>query len=376
MKKKENFLWALSFVVSLIFLITICVIWYKSTTSYHPDNQQLDNITDVKKFLKTHWETNHVRSFTGKPLYIPTGIYIQSLYFINPYTVQLTGYIWQRYSKKLHAGVTRDIIFPDVVDNAKTNKRLIYHEITGDIELIGWHFETNIRQNFNYDKYPLDHKSIAIRIWPYDFEVDVMLVPDFSAYDSTKKGEIFGLADSIILPGFHLRETFFDYALTNYDTNFGLLHYISQKRIPELTFNIVITRKILQGIAFHILPLSAVVILLFFLLLITTHNQLKVERFKFSTSANLGGSASLFFVLMLANIRLREQFTGSDTVYIEYFFIIAYIAITAVALNGLLFNFTNFKENSFIEYHDNLFPKLLYWPLLLGSALLITLLIV
>lgn len=372
--KQDKLFWITSAVVSFIFFILIANIWYQSSTSYQPETERLNNTTEVKEFLIKHWENNKTHKFTESPLYLPTGIYVQSIYFVNPYTVQLTGYIWQRYNKKLHTGLTRNVIFADSVDAKRDDKRVIYHYTEGDEELIGWHFETSIRQNFSYNKYPLDHKTILIRLWPYDFSRDVMLTPDFAAYDSTTNDKTFGINDELVLPGFHLRDTFFKYVLTNYDSNFGVLNYVGQKQFPELAFNIVITRKVLQGMVFHLLPLSAVIVLLFLLLLITTHDEKKLELFKFSTSANIAGSGGLFFILVLANIRVREQFSGSDIVYIEYFFILTYFIIVCVALNGFLFNST--KSNLLIQYHDNLLPKVLYWPLILGSLLLVTLLII
>jgi len=35
------------------------------------------------------------------PVYIPTGLYIESLQFKGPYGVQVSGYVWQRYANDL-----------------------------------------------------------------------------------------------------------------------------------------------------------------------------------------------------------------------------------------------------------------------------------
>ncbi|MGH3144981.1 MAG: hypothetical protein ACRDTR_04175, partial [Rubrobacter sp.] len=35
------------------------------------------------------------------PVFIPTGLYIESIQFKGPYDVQVSGYVWQRYANDL-----------------------------------------------------------------------------------------------------------------------------------------------------------------------------------------------------------------------------------------------------------------------------------
>ena len=46
------------------------------------------------------------------PLFIPTGIFVQSIAFESGNDVRLTGYVWQRYSQKVHDGVARGFVMP------------------------------------------------------------------------------------------------------------------------------------------------------------------------------------------------------------------------------------------------------------------------
>jgi hypothetical protein len=54
---------------------------------------------------------------------------------------------------------------------------------------------------------------------------------------------------------------------------------------------------------------------------------------------------------------------------VEYFYFVTYFAILGVAANVLLFTLT---ENGMVRLQDNLVPKLLFWPMLLGAWFLVT----
>ena len=77
--------------------------------------------------------------------------------------------------------------------------------------LIGWYFEANLRQPFSYKDYPIDHKTVWVKLLPKDFYSNVTLVPSFNSYDSTSLYSIFGISKDIVLTGWEINETFFDY---------------------------------------------------------------------------------------------------------------------------------------------------------------------
>ena len=363
--------WLISVIFALLFLGMTIYFWHKNYTFYQHSQQQLINTEEAKQFLKTHWVDKHPG--LSEPLYIPTGIYVKSVYFLNANTVNVSGFIWQSYDKIKHKTLKRDFFLPDAINSFNGNARLIFHSEEGNQEFMLWYFETSLRQRLDYRKYPLDHIDIIMKILPADFDKNVILLPDYKSYDATGYNDIFGLSKTLALPGFRVHETFFDYALTTYDTNFGIKNYIGSKGFPDFTFNILLSRNIFQGIIFNVLPLFAVITLVFLFLLISTHDEKKVKKYNFSTAGILGSCGGLFFILVLSNLRLREEFAGSDIVFIEYFFILGYLSTIYVAINSVLFNLE--KHLTFIQYRDNLWPKLLYWPFVTGMALLITLLV-
>ena len=201
------------------------------------------------------------------------------------------------------------------------------------------------------------------------------LIPDLKAYDATGVQDSFGIDKQIVLGGWELETTYFDYKSTCYDTDFGISNYVGQNGFPELYYNIVIARKSGNALTIHMLPLFLVATLLFSSLLIITSKPNLISAFGFSTSGVLGACSALFFVVMLAHIQLREQFAGSGLVYLEYFYFLMYGALVFIAVNTFIFSVQAASALKFIYYRDNLIPKLLYWPIILLCMVIITTLV-
>jgi hypothetical protein len=177
-----------------------------------------------------------------------------------------------------------------------------------------------------------------------------------------------------VLDGWRMEKTFYDYNLSNYDTNFGLLNYIGQQGFPELQFNLVLKREFIDALVINLVPLMVVAMLMFSVVMLTTANRQKAEVFGFNTAMVFGTCSALFFVVMLSHIQLREQFSGDGVVYMEYFYLMMYFIILAVAVDAYCFTSQCISQHSSAstENLDNLYFKLLYWPFLLGVSVVIT----
>ncbi|MCG8412659.1 MAG: hypothetical protein MI746_00435, partial [Pseudomonadales bacterium] len=248
----------------------------------------------------------------------------------------------------------------------------IYRRREGNSEVIGWYFESTLRQPFEYDDYPFDHKTVWVRMWPRDFADNILLIPDYGSYDATGTNDIFGIEESIVLETWERENTFFDYKIASYDTNFGIPEYIGQHGTPELHYNFVIKRKFGNAFIIYLLPLFLVASLLFSALLTVSDDEDLSLRHGFDTSVFIGGSSALFFVVLLAHIQLREQFPGTNIVYIEYFYILMYAMLVLATANTYLFRHRAAMWLKFIHYDDNIMVKLAYWPFVLLSLILIT----
>ncbi len=376
---KQATWWWLSSVVSTVLVIVLISMWVEMN-NYDVEPTQLENAQAAEDYLKANWEDRLSSSTTAiePTTKVKTGIFIQSLQFFNASEVNLSGYIWQRYQDGVHdelkpAKGEVGFVLPEQVNTGNDiEPREVYRDREGNEEVIGWYFEATLRQPFDYVDYPFDHKTVWVRMWPKEFSKNIVLVPDFDAYKSTGLNDVFGIEKDIVLGTWVRQNTFFDYKLKSYDTNFGLSHYIGQDNFPELYYNFVIKRKFENAFIVYLLPLFLVASLLFSALLTVSSNDKLSSRFGFSVSGFIGACSALFFVVMLAHIQLREQFPGSPTVYIEYFYILMYALLVAATANTYLFSINSGKWLKLIHYNDNIIAKVAYWPVVLSSLIFIT----
>ena len=370
--------WVLSAVVSAILIAVLLKLWIQ-LNEYLVEPTQLVSAQAVDEYLQENWEDLVVAEIGDiePTLKIKTGILIESLKFFNSTEVNLTGYIWQRYEDGLHDSIKLGpgeigFILPEQVESGFDPVE-VYRLRTSREEVIGWYFEATLRQPFDYAAYPFDHKTVWVRLWHKQFSRNIVLVPDFEAYQATGPADIFGIDDGIVLETWERENTFFDYQLSSYDTDFGIPNYIGQQGFPELRYNFIVKRKFDNAFIVYLLPLFLVATLLFAALLTVSARAELSERLGFNVSGFIGASSALFFVVMLAHIQLREQFAGSGIVYIEYFYILMYALLVVATANTYLFSIRPERWCGIILYEDNLVVKVAYWPVLLGCLILITL---
>lgn len=370
--------WWLSTAVSAVLIIVLVKLWIQMN-EFIIEPTQLVNEQQTNEYLQKNWQDRVVaKSGHIEPtMKVKTGIFIQSLKFFNSTEVNITGYIWQRYQDGLHDSIKPGpgevgFILPEQVDSG-FEPREVYRLRTAYEEIVGWYFEATLRQPFDYETYPFDHKTVWVRMWHKQFFRNILLVPDFEAYMATGLTDIFGIEEEIVLETWERENTYFDYKRSNYDTDFGIPNYIGQQGFPELHYNFVVKRKFENAFIVYLLPLFLVAALLFAALLTVSASDELSSRLGFNTSGFIGGCSALFFVVLLAHIQLREQFAGSGIVYIEYFYILMYGLLVVATVNTYLFSVQPKSGFGLILYEDNLLFKVAYWPVVLGSLILITL---
>lgn len=372
---KESWYWLVSISASVALLLVLIFLWWQTDSSFRPNVRELVDEPAVYSFLDGLNSTDSEPQ-KPKPIYLTTGVFLESLKFVSSSDVKVSGYVWQVYHDDIHAGISRDFVLPEMVDSTETSmKEIAYRRRVGKQEVIGWYIEATLRQEFVYAKYPLDHKTVWLRLWHKDFDRNIVLIPDFKSYTGPfNAGQVFAINKHIVLGGWRLEETFFDYNLSDYDTNFGLRNYVGREGFPELQFNLVLKREFVDALVINLVSLMVVAILMFSVVMLTTANRKKAEVFGFDTAMVFGTCSALFFVVMLSHIQLREQFSGTGVVYMEYFYILMYFVILAVAVDAYCFTGKSVAQdaNGSAGNPDNLLSKLLYWPLLLGASVAIT----
>lgn len=413
--------WRNSSIASLLLTLVLIALWAFMHLNEKQELQLVDIQQVNKNISEEYFSKQTLKDENDELRYLPTGVYIQSLQFFSATDVNVTGYIWQKYACDL-VPVMPKVVMPEVISemsnnkqtkmdtrNAQTEDECINSEVPippkGEVGFvlpeqvfsgndisptetyrilseqgkhltIGWYFEATLRQNFRYYLYPFDHKTVWIRMWPRPFFDNLVLIPDFIAYDSMGVDDIFGIDEKIVLGTWEAEDAYFDYAFSDYDNNFGIENYIGKSHFPELRYNFVLKRKFGNAFIVYLLPLLLVASLLFAAMLTVTNDHLIADKIGFNVSGFIGASSALFFVVMLAHIQLREQFSGSGIVYIEFFYILMYIILVVSTANTYFFTMESTMLGGLLIKNDNLLPKVLYWPTLLVCLILITLYVI
>ena len=330
-----------------------------------------DNITRV-----TNWNT--LNRFTSKqrrrtliqreevPLFIPTGIYIQSAFLESASTVGISGYVWQRYTKSIHDGIQRGFIMPGAKASTITKA---YTVEDGDSELVRWNFNATIHQNFDYSRYPFNSERVIIDLWHKEFTKNVILIPDLASYKLMSPAAKPGLFEGIRLSGWDIGDSSFNYLYESYETSFGLRDFAGLTNYPNLYFGFDIRKEITGPFVSNMLPLLVVTILLFAILFLGTRDERQRGRLGFALDV-IAACAGFFLVAILLHIALRRDLAARDIFYLEYFYFVTYAMILFVTVNYVLFTKTSVR---LIHYRDDFIAKVVFWPVSQLALLLFTL---
>ncbi len=364
----EKKIWLASGFVSLI--LGVILFWLLvALNHFDSDPTQLHDQAAVDQYLQ---------SLDSQPDYrVRTGIFINSFNFLGASDVQVSGYIWQHYRDGVHDAIKPaegevGFVLPEAVDAGSGTIEEAYRMRQPGGELIGWYFEQTLRQPFDYSSYPFDHKTVWVRFWPGSFDVNVALIPDFSAYPKTGPKDIFGINNRIVMGTWERENTYFDYRRSDLGTTLGINQNGFQTGMPELHYNFVIKRNFANAFIVHMIPLIVVTMLLFGAVMTVTRRQNLIDRHDFSTSSVIGTCSVLFFVVLLAHVQLREGFAGSPVIYMEAFFFLMYFLFLIVSVNTYLFASESLPSLWVIHYKDNLIPKAAFWPFVLLCMVIIT----
>jgi hypothetical protein len=362
--------WFVSALVSLACVIVLVGAWVRAYTA-PPAPEPADTVVTtpdgVERYLAAYFPA---RQNGGEgPVFIPTGVYIESMEFKGSYNVQVSGYIWQRYANDLPQGIQEGFVIPEAnylrfeeVDRARQ----------GNEELITWSFKATLREQFDYERYPLDRQQISLLLWHKDFNRNVYLAPDLAAYTSPgDPATLPGLDKDIVLENWDIQQSFFSYRANAYNTNFGIKGYEEDQKQPELYYNVSIKRHLLSTLISRTITPLVILIQLFVLVAVIGPDSERLEKFGVRPGGVIFTCAAFFFAVLLAQNSLRGEVQAGGLVYLESLYILTYFVILAVAINSVLLvaqpNLKLFRD------YDNLWAEALYWPAILLTLVVITL---
>lgn len=367
-RRTRRRLWILSALVSLACLAVLVGVWVRVYTA-PPAPDPADTVVTTPDEATRYLEALVPAPGPGSepPVFIPTGLYIESMQFKGPYNVQVSGYVWQRYADDLPRGIDKGFAMPEA-EYARVEE--VYRARQGDEELIGWSFKATLREQFDYDRYPLDRQQIWILLWHADFGRNVYLEPDLGAYTSLDPAALSGVDTDFVLENWHLEESFFSYRANRYNTDFGVRGYVADERQPELYFNVSIQRHLLSAVVSRMVVPLVILIQLFVIVMVIGTDRDRLEQFGVRPGGVIFTCAAFFFAVLVAQNSLRGEVQAGGLVYLESLYILTYFVILAVAINSVLLvarpNLKLFRR------YDNLWAEILYWPTILLTLVAIT----
>ncbi len=362
----DRSLWRMVIATSVIAVLGVSVTW-RMTLRYPDRNGEIGVHVYDNSGLQRFLGANAKLAGNGAPRQIKTGIFVRTMRFGTANDVNVTGTIWQKFDGPLK-DFTPGVTFP----NAETlETKDSYHTQEGGSEVIGWDFKATLRVPFEGSfKYPFDRGMVRVRIAPKGLYKDIVLVPDLGAYQLMVPSTLPGTDKSLVLPGWKLISTYFIYTPVSTGTNFGIGTALEQAKGQELGFTMIAQRNFLDPFVSNVLPIIVVASLLFGMLIAGSKQTAKIAATGFKATDVLRASVSLLFPVLLAQVNMRNRNPSSNIIYIEYFYFVLYTAILGVSANALLFTL---KGHGFSNYRDNIIPKLVFWPYLLGAFFIITL---
>jgi len=363
-------LWALSIVASVLLAAGIGFTWHVAL-AYDSDEDVAGRIvTDIaglKSFEKTSLDRSR-EHLTEPPVFLSTGLLIDSLRFDGGTDVEVRGYIWQKYDSEIHAGLERGVSLGGVAA-LRTGEPEV--EQAGGTEVVRWPFEVAQRVRFENSKYPLMRERFALRVVPRELARNIVLIPDLEAYPILSPTTRPGLDENVYLPGWEITRTFFELRERVPVTDFGLDGSASTERFPSLYFNIEVRKEFVDTFVSNLVPLIIVGVVIFLVLMILEREEDRIMLMRTGTGFNLSICATLLFVAVFSHIGARQKIAAQEIIYLEYFYVVMYFAILWVAVNSILF--VRWPESKFIQYENNLLPKVLFWPVILGALWVLTL---
>lgn len=360
-KSTKKFLWTGSIITSVLLVLCISSIWLVSSNLYYVNTS--DAITDVQTLnvnLKNVESEASLKKIS--PLVqIPTSIVINSAKFLDSYEVNLHGNIMQRYS----IGES-ELVGVRLNDSSNGNVKLINIKHTPTYDIATWAFDINIRHSIDYSRYPFTHGNIWLSIAPSSNKENIVLVPDFTFYSGLHDiNKANGINPQVVIPNWNISGTYFSFMSDVIEMSDAVNNYRALE-LPALRFNILVNSNLANGIITTMVPFIVILVILFITLL--TISRKPNDHIRFDVPRLISATTGMFFTLIFAHATLRNKVLA-DLMYIEYIYLVFYLAILLLIANAFYFAR---RTNKFIMYGDNLFVKIAAIPSLLLVVLVIT----
>ena len=368
----EREIWILSGLGSVLLLYILLLVGYLQHRSEEVQTKEetppIVDVASLGKFTYNLDERADERK-TPRPTQIPTGIFINRMTFENSYDLSVGGKVWQKYPLAVIDDVEIGFDFPQMSPFAEAS---YIEEVNRDTIpakedeigyiLVTWDFRVTLTLNLEYADYPFDKRHLSIQIKPLNNRDRLVFTPDLGSYSFTNPSRKSGLNQNIRISGNQIIESYFNYSLDTYESDFGYGDKSLYEGVPTLRFNINLKRNLLNAFVTYLIPIF-VVLLMMFILIYAVHKS--AER-----QGVIESMAAFFFVLIFSHIDMRKEILTADLIYLEYFYFFTYLMVITSTANLVVY--TKDKSDIF-DFNDNQIYKAIYFPLFLFLILIITL---
>ncbi len=365
-------IWQLSIVGSLLLLGNICLIGYLQHTTFYGHSEEksppIIDLTSLGSFVnQQNNRSDELKLPRSTP--IPTGIYVQRMEFEDSYNLNIGGTIWQKYPTEIVDSIQIGFTFPQMSPFSEAayleesyRKIIPANEDAKAYLLVGWEFRVTLRLNLRYSDYPFDKRHINIEIVPLNQNDYLIFTPDLASYHYTNPAKKSGLDKKIEISGSEILESYFNYSIETYESDFGYGNKSLFEEIPILHYNIYLRRILLNAFITYLIPIFVTLIIVFIMIHACGKTQ---ER-----QGIIESMAAFFFVLIFSHIDLRKEIVTADLIYMEYFYFIAYFMLIFATFNLIIYT----KDKSHIfDFNENQIFKASFFPIFLFALLLVTL---
>ena len=350
--------WRASLGSSIALGIALISLWFLFATRSSQQNSQEVQIFDEVSLTKFITEMNKKEGLDRKRPVLPisTGIFLYSLDFPDLHSMQITGYVWQKYDVKKHKDIERGFFLPQA---SKYTIREAYRSVRKGVETIGWKVSALFFQEGQYEHYPFDVMVAQLLIESNDKQHNVILVPDIDSYTLMTPSSTPGIDDNVSLSAFKLEKSFFSYQQFTPETDFGIKHQGRLTDRIKLKFNAHLRRNPVNPFMVYLLPLLVVLFTLFALLRVTETRQYK-DPTSYTSFQSVGPYSALLFPVVIMHQHLRGEFPVSEVLFMEYFFFITFLTIFLLIAHGVALG----ARGVTLEFRRRscMMLKYLFWP--------------
>jgi uncharacterized membrane protein (DUF441 family) len=336
-------------------------------TSSKWDSRRIIDKQSLSNFIDVHRQKSMELYDTPSKI-IPTGVYIYSVDFLSSHEVRVIGAFWQKYllsggaypdevSMMYHDGSykSKGLFFPGahVTTLEKTDSIAVLLDSYPAI-LYRWNFDVEVEQQLSYSLYPFGKNELSLTLWSTNLDDNTVVVPDLDSYKQTYPTDLPGLNNHFHIKGWDISASYFSYSMESYLCNFGNGNIYGVNLFPELAYNISISRKFIDILVCKIVPLMVVLSLLFTILFVRKTS----DGFN-----NIIGCSSLFFVLMLDHINLRENVLSEQIMYLEFCYFFSYILLLLITITSFDISRNGRSYNVWVDT----VLKRYFWTIIFGA---------